>query len=83
MIVYNRYILTIAVILLVSTVFMIATGQNALDTYFTVYVIEALIITELFVYLNKKARRGLSYVSMLLFIGFTFVLSFQILKILI
>jgi hypothetical protein len=82
MIVYNRYILTIAVVMLLSTVWLIAAGQNSLDVYFTIYVIEALVITELHVYLNSKARRGLIYVSTLLFGGFAFVLFFQILKIL-
>jgi hypothetical protein len=42
---YNRYILTVTLLLLLSTVIMIATGQNALETYFAVYVIEALVIT--------------------------------------
>lgn len=82
MVVYNHYILTIAVVMLLSTIFLIAIGQNSLDTYFTTYIIEALVITELYVYLNNKARRGLMYVSTLLFGGFAFVLFFQILKIL-
>lgn len=80
--IYNRYILTVAICLLLSTVFLIATGQNSLDTYFTVYVIEALVITELYVYLNNKARRGLIYVSTLLFGGFALVLFFQIFRLL-
>jgi hypothetical protein len=61
---------------------MIASGQNSLDTYVSVYIIEAMVITELHVYLNKKARRGLTYVSALLFGGFAFILFFQIVKIL-
>ena len=80
--IFNRYILTVASILLLSTVLLIAAGQNSLERYFTVYVIEALVITELYVYLNQKARRGLTYVSVLLFGGFAFILGFQILKIL-
>jgi hypothetical protein len=61
---------------------MIATGQNSLDIFFTVYVIEALIITELYVYFNDKARRGLNMVSAILFGGFAFALCLQVLKIL-
>jgi len=80
--IFNRYILTVASILLLSTVLLIAAGQNSLERYFSVYVIEALVITELYVYLNQKARRGLNYVSVLLFGGFAFILCFQILKIL-
>lgn len=80
--IYNRYILTIAVLLLLSTVLMVAAGQDSLERYFAVYIIEALAITELFVYFNHKARRGLNYVSVLLFGGFAFILCFQIFKIL-
>jgi len=79
---YNRYILTVAIILLLTTVIMIAAGQNSLDIYFTVYVIEALVITELYVYINNKARRGLTYVSTILFGGFTIALCLQIVRIL-
>jgi hypothetical protein len=79
--VYNRYILTVAVIMLLSTVCLIAAGQGSLDVYFTIYVIEALATTELYVHLNNKARRELTYVSTLLFGGFALVLFFQILKI--
>lgn len=80
--IYNHYILTLSLILLLTTIVLIAIGQNSLDIIFTVYVLEALIITELYVYLNNKARRGLSYVSTLLFGGFAFALCVQIIKIL-
>ncbi len=80
--IYNRYILAVALVLLLTTVLLIAVGQNSLDIYLTIYIIEALLITELFVYFNTKARRGLSYVSALLFGGFAIVLSLQIIKIL-
>jgi len=79
---YNRYILTVALILLLSTVIMIGLGQDALDIYFTVYIIEALLVTEVYVYFNNKARRGLSYVSTILFGGFIITLCLQIVRIL-
>lgn len=80
--IYNSYILIIAVLLLLTTVILVATGQSSLDIYYTVYVIEALIVTELYVYLNAKARRGLSLVSTILFGGFLVVVSLQVIKIL-
>jgi hypothetical protein len=80
--IYNRYILTVSLILLLTTIILVALGQNSLDTYLTLYVIEALLITELYVHINNKARRGLSYVSVLLFGGFAVVLCLQIVKIL-
>jgi hypothetical protein len=61
---------------------MIATGQNALETYFAVYVIEALVITELYAYFNSKARSRLAFVSTILFGGFTIALCLQIIRIL-
>lgn len=80
--IYNRYIITVALLLLLSTVILILVGQNSLDTYFTVYVIEALVVTELFIYFNNKARRALTFVSTLLFGGFTIALCLQIVRIL-
>jgi len=80
--IYNSYILIIAVLLLLTTVILVAAGQNSLDIYYTVYVIEALIVTELYVYFNAKARRGLTMVSTILFGGFLVVVSLQVIKIL-
>jgi hypothetical protein len=80
--IYNRYILTIALLLFLTTIILIATGQNSLGIYYTSYVIEALIVTELYVYFNNKARRGLNLVSAMLFGGFAIVLCLQVLRIL-
>jgi len=81
--IYNSYILIIAVLLLLTTVILVAMGQNSLDTYYTLYVVEALIVTELYVYFNTKARRGLTMVSTILFGGFLIVVSLQVIKILV
>ena len=80
--IYNSYILTVALSLLITTIILIAMGQNMIDVYYTVYVIEALVITELYVYFNTRARRGLSLVSAMLFAGFVSVLCLQVIKIL-
>ena len=79
--IYNNYILIIAVLLLLTTVIMVAMGRNSLDIYYTVYIIEALIVTELYVYFNARARRGLSMVSTILFGGFLVIVSLQVIKI--
>jgi hypothetical protein len=75
---YNRYVLTVSLALLISTVLMIAAGLARLQVYFTIYVFEALVISELYVYFNRKARRALSYVSILLFGGFVVAMSLQV-----
>lgn len=78
--IYNRYILTVALLLLLTTVIMIVLGQNALDVYYTVYIMEALVTTELYVYFSNKARRGLGLVSAILFGGLIFVISLQVIN---
>jgi len=80
--IYNNYILIVAILFLLTTVILVATGQNSLDIYYTVYIIEALIVTELYVYFNAKARRRLNLVSAILFAGFLFIVASQVIKIL-
>lgn len=80
--IYNSYILIVAVLLLLTTVILAVMRQEALDVYYTIYIIEALIVTELYVYFNPKARRGLSLMSSILFGGFLFVVSLEVIKIL-
>jgi len=80
--IYNNYILIVAILFLLTTVILVATGQNSLDIYYTVYIIEALIVTELYVYFNTKARRGLNFVSAILLAGFLFIVALQVIKIL-
>ena len=80
--IYNSYIFIIALFLLLTTIILIATGQNSLNIYFTVYIIEALVITELYVYFNTKARRGLTLVSVILFGGFLFAVCLELINIL-
>jgi len=80
--IYNSYILIIAILLLLTTVILVATGQNSLDIYYTVYIIEALIVTELYVYFNAKARRQLNLISAILFGGFLVIVSLEVIRIL-
>ncbi len=81
--IYNTYILTIACLLLLTTVILVALGQTSLDIYYILYVMEALAVTELYVYFNAEARRRLRVVSIMLFGGFSFVVFLQIMRILV
>lgn len=76
--IYNRYILILAALLMISTIVLAATGQNSLATYYTVYVIEALLLTELYIYFNSRARRGLGVVSGFLFTAFVVILFLEV-----
>lgn len=79
---YDSYILWLTVLLLLTTVILSFYKVNRLDLYFTIYLIEALVLTELYVYLNPKARRGLSVVNLLLFFGFAVIVTVKVLEIL-
>jgi hypothetical protein len=80
--IYTRYVLSIALCLLLTTVFLVASGPTTLEDFFTIYIIEALVITEFFVYLNARARRALNMVSAVLFCSFIVVLCVQIARVL-
>ena len=80
--VYNGYILIVAILLLLTTVIFVALGQNSLENYYIAYIVEALIVTEIYVHINAKARRGLNLVTTILFGGFLVVFSLQVIKIL-
>jgi len=80
--VYNSYIVVIASLLLLTTVILVVMGVNTLDVYYIAYIMEALVVTELYGYFNAKARRGLNLVSTILFGGFLFSIYLQAMKIL-
>ena len=79
---YNRYLLTLAVLFGLSTTVLAAYGQNRLDAYFTVFVIEYLVATLLFVYLDPKARRLLDAAGYVLFGGFLVIVILRVVEIL-
>ncbi|MFC1870229.1 hypothetical protein ACFLYE_03055 [Chloroflexota bacterium] len=65
---------------MLTTVVLVALEQNSLGIYYTVYIIEALIVTELYVYFNAKARRRLNLVSAILSGGFLIIVFLQAIK---
>lgn len=81
--IYNNYILTVATLLLVTTPILVAMGQNSLEVFYTVFIIEALVVTELYVYLSGKVRRQLNLVSAILFGNFSLIVLTNIIKILV
>ncbi len=81
--IYNRYILTVALLLLLTTTIFIILGQKSLDLYYTAYIIEVLVTTELYVHFNAKARRGLTLVSVVLFFAFAAIIGSLVIRILV
>ena len=67
MTIYNRYILIMALIFSVTSVIFAIADVSDLVLCLTIYVIESLVLTELFIYLNPKARRNLNRVNVVLF----------------
>jgi hypothetical protein len=80
--IYNRYLLVLAGAFTLSTPLLAAYGQDKLDAYFTVYVIEYLVVTLLFVYLDSRTRRLLDGLGYVLFGGFLAIVLFKVLEIL-
>ncbi|MFC1951166.1 hypothetical protein ACFLXN_02000 [Chloroflexota bacterium] len=79
---YNRYIFIMALIFgITALVFAISAVAN-LGLCITVYVIESLILTELFIYLNPKAKRNLSRVNIFLFALFLLLVAAKVAEIL-
>lgn len=79
---YNRYLVILAALFFLSTTILAAYGQDRLDAYFTVYVIEYLITTLLFVYLDPRARRLLDDAGYVLFGGFMLIVILKVVEIL-
>lgn len=79
--VYNRYILSLALLFTLTTVLFALAGQNQLDLYFSVYLIECLVLTSLFVYLSPKAMRGLNALWFVLFGGFVAIVVMKVVEI--
>jgi hypothetical protein len=80
--VYNRYIFLIATLLLLTAVILSLIGVNRLDLYYSIYLIEALVVTELYIYLNPRAKKGLNTVIYLLFGGFLLIVVWEVVRIL-
>ena len=81
--IFNSYLLVVATLLLLTAVILIALEQDDLAVYFALFTIEALVVTELYVHLSTRARRGLNLVAVVLFAGFLGIVGLQVARILI
>ncbi|MDQ7850070.1 MAG: hypothetical protein RB148_07330 [Armatimonadota bacterium] len=82
MVLYNRYLLTLAALFALSTAVLAGYGQEKLDAYFTLFVIEYLVVTLLFAYLHPRARRPLDGLGYVLFGGFLVIVILKVMEIL-
>jgi predicted membrane channel-forming protein YqfA (hemolysin III family) len=79
---YNRYLLTLAAAFTATATVLAAYGENRVDAYFTAYVIEYLVVTLLYVYLDPRARRLLDIMGYVLFGGFMVIVAMKVIEIL-
>jgi hypothetical protein len=78
---YNRYILFLALILSITSIIFATTSTSELGLCFSIYLLECLILTELFIHLNPKAKRGLSRVNYVLFALFAVLVAAKVAEI--
>jgi succinate-acetate transporter protein len=79
---FDKYILSLTILFLSTTVILAIVGEERLDLYFAAYLIEYLLLTLVFAHLHPKARRALNFLSFFLFIGFGLVVVSRLLEIL-
>lgn len=78
--IYNRYIISLALMFLLSTVVLSVSNQG-LDVYFSVYLIECLAVTLFFSHLNPRARGALNRVEYVLIVGFLVLVAAKVVEI--
>ncbi len=79
--IYDSYIITLTGLLLATAVAFAFVAENRLDICFSVFLIEVLIINELFIHLDSRARKGLNAVNYLLFVGFGIIIVDKIIEV--
>ena len=67
---YDRYLLTLALLFTGTTVVLAVFRRQQIDLYFSLYLLEYLTTTFIFIYLHQRARRLLNGVGYILFTGF-------------
>lgn len=78
---YSRYILSLASLLSLTTVILSISGRAPLSLYFSLYLLETLLITLFFAYLDPRARKALERVGVILFALFAVMVIIQALEI--
>lgn len=80
--IYNRFILLLTLCFTLTTVILSLGNERRLDLYFSLYLIEYLVLSLLFVSLNPKARRVVDIMGYILFPGFIAIVVIKVAEIL-
>jgi len=79
---YNRYVLIMALLFSITSIIFAIVDVSNLSLCLTIYAIESLILTELFIYLNPKSRQNLNRVNVVLFGLFLALVALEVVGIL-
>jgi hypothetical protein len=80
--IYNKLILTIALVFGIINVCLAAAGQENIQIYYVANAIAFLVITLLYTYFNPRARAALNTVSAVIFAGFLVIVVIKVVDIL-
>ncbi len=80
--IYNKYVVSLAVVTCLINTILAFIGEQDITVYFTVNVIAYLVITLLYVYFNPRARRALNTVGIVFFAGFLVIVTLKVVEIL-
>ena len=78
----NTYILSLAITLLLTAVILVAIGQDDISLFYLFFVVESLVITEIFIRSSLTSRFSLTAVCIFLFSGFLAIVIVKVVKIL-
>lgn len=76
--VYDRYLVTLALLFSGTTVLLATYNQQQIDLYFSLYLIEYLATTLVFAYVHPRARRLLNFMGYILFVGFLGIVGMKV-----
>jgi len=82
-ILYDRYLATLALLFTTTTVSLAVYSQHKLDLYLSIYLIELLAATLIFAHLHPRARHSLGFISYILFGGFLVIVAMKVFEILV
>ena len=79
--IFNKYIVSLALVSCLINTLLVFFGQNDLEIYFVINLIAYLVITLLYVYFNPRARRTLNTIGIVLFAGFMVIIVIKVMEI--
>ena len=81
--IYNKYVISLALVSCLINTLLAFLGQNDLAIYFVINIIAYLAITLLYVYLTPRARKALNSIGAVLFAGFMGIVALKVMEILV